>query len=167
MSGKGAIPATVGICLNHRYVCRVEAMSDARVVAGCLAGVILSLLLVGIVSGTLARHVVQVIPALFALWLVLQRPAIGAYAAIPIFVFWALIMAIIWLYLLGLSDITEGSFSAVEVVLTVVIALFSVWGTERSLHIERETSLIGLSGIAILFLVLQVAFMAASLEFFG
>ena len=34
-------------------------MSDARSVAGCLAGLAASLILVGLLSDTVARHVVQ------------------------------------------------------------------------------------------------------------
>ena len=111
------------------------------------------------------RHVVQVVPVLLVLGLMLRRPVTGAYAGAPIFIFWALIMALIWLYLLGLS-VVEGSYSAIEIVLTVVIASCCVWGIASSLRVGRPHSLFHLAGTFTLFLALQVAFMAVSFEFF-
>ena len=138
--------------------------SNARVIAVCLIGVVVSLILVGIVSGTLLRHVVQVIPPLVALWLLLRKPETGAYAVATIFAFWALVMALIWLYLLGLSDIAYGSYSAIEIILTVVIAACSLLGIAMSLRVGRPLSLLRLAATVILFLALQIAFMAASFE---
>ena len=138
-------------------------MSNARTVALCLIGVVVSLILVGIVSQTLLRHVVQIVPALLALWLVLRKPAVGAYAATPIFAFWALIMALIWLYLLGLSGIASGSYSAVEITLTVVIAACSLLGITKSLRVGRPLSR-SMAVTAVLFLAMQTVFMVASFE---
>ena len=114
-------------------------------------------------SQTLLRHVVQIVPALFALWLVLRKPAVGAYAATPIFAFWVMIMALIWLYLLGLSGIASGSYSAIEIILTVVIAACSLLGITRSLRIGRPLSR-SIAVTAIPFLAMQIVFMVASFE---
>ena len=54
--------------------------------------------MVGIESGTLVRHLVQIIPVLLALGLVIQRPEIGSAAAVAVFALWTLIMVLIWLY---------------------------------------------------------------------
>ena len=72
----------------------LSVATDARHVAACLAGVVGSLLLVGVVSDTLARHVVQVVPVL---------------------AIWGVVMAAIWAYPVGLSDIASGTYSGLEV----------------------------------------------------
>jgi hypothetical protein len=58
-----------------------------RIVLGCLIGLALALLLVGVVSGTVLRHVIQILPIVGAAGVLMQRPAFGAYAALPIFLF--------------------------------------------------------------------------------
>ena len=102
-----------------------KVANDARLVSACLVGVAVSLILAGVVSDTLARHLVQIAPVLFALALVLRRPAAGAWVAIPVLAVWGVVMIAIWAYLRGLSGLAEGSCSIVEVVLTIVIAAFA------------------------------------------
>src|SRR5437763_902113 len=77
----------------------------AKVVATCLGAVILSLLLVGVVSSTLLRHAVQVIPLVIALIAVARRSDWAGYLALPVFLFWFLISFAIWLFLLGIARI--------------------------------------------------------------
>ena len=142
-------------------------MSDARFVVGCLAGLAASLILVGFISDTVARHVVQIIPSIFALGLTLRRPATGAWVAIPIFVVWCAVIAAIWLYLLGLSDIVEGSYSALEVVLTIVIAVCSALGVAMSMRAGRTLPLTGRTTAFLGGLALQAASLILSFRFFG
>ena len=137
---------------------------DAGSVARCLVGVAISLLLVGVLSDTLARHVVQVLPVLLALGLALRRPAIGAYVATGVFVLWAFVMALIWLYLLGLPSLTEGTFTAGEVVLTIVIATCSAWGMRRALLEERGTPPHRKVRLTVFGFALQAAVLLASVE---
>jgi hypothetical protein len=59
-----------------------------RLVVGSLIGLALALLLVGLVSGTVLRHIVQIVPIMVVLAVVRRRPDWGASAVIPIFVFW-------------------------------------------------------------------------------
>ena len=93
-----------------------------------LGGVVAALLAVGVVSGTLMRHVIQVMPPAVALILVGIGSPYGRAAALPTLTFWAGLMVIIWLYLLGLSRWIAGRFTAVEVALTVTIALACLAG---------------------------------------
>jgi hypothetical protein len=65
-------------------------------VRACLIGLALALLLVGMVSGTFLRHVVQVLPSVLALVILRRRAAWGAYAALPIFMIWTGIVILIW-----------------------------------------------------------------------
>src|SRR5688500_18011654 len=69
-----------------------------------LGGIIAGLLGVGLVSGTLVRHAIQVTPAAVALALVVAGSRFGRAAALPILTFWAGLMAVIWLFLLGLHQ---------------------------------------------------------------
>jgi len=110
------------------------------VIASCLLGIILSLLLVGIISATLLRHVVQVIPAAVALVAVARRALWGPHAALPLFIFWLLIMLAIWLWLLGIARIVTGRFTPAEIVLTVVIGTCCAGGIVASLRTPTTTS---------------------------
>ena len=134
--------------------------------AGCLLGVVLSLLLVGAVSDTVERHVLQVVPALLALALVLRKPSVAAWFALPVFGVWLLIMVAIWLFHLGVAEITTGTFSAIEVFLTLVIAACSTFGLWKGIGLGREIPIWGrvitLTGGA----VFQVAFLVMSLQLF-
>ncbi len=88
-----------------------------------LAILILSLLCVGIVSHTFIRHVVQVIPPVIALLLVAKGSALGASAAAPILTFWLGVMVNIWMFLLGIVRIFTGTFTPIEIALTITSAL--------------------------------------------
>jgi len=88
----------------------------------------LALLLVGVVSATFLRHVVQILPIVLVVGVLARRPAWGAYAAIPIFLFWTFIVVLIWLFLLGLSRVANGHYTPIEVVSTFLMAGFSVVG---------------------------------------
>ena len=106
-------------------------ISSHRIVLTCLVGLGLALLLVGVVSGTLLRHVVQVTPIVIAAALVVRRPEWGAYASFPIFLFWLFIVVLIWLFLLGLSRIASGRYTPIEVVSTFLLAAFTIVGLTR------------------------------------
>ena len=90
---------------------------------GAMLTVLVALLLVGLVSGTIIRHAVQVLPVLVAAVVLVVQPAWSRFAALPIFAFWLFIMLLIWLYLLGLANVITGKFTPAEVSLTVVIGL--------------------------------------------
>lgn len=93
-----------------------------------LAGVIVALLAVGVVSHTPLRHVIQITPAAVAAIFVARAGRAARYAALPIFFFWLFIMVAIWLFLLGLARILSGHFTASEIALTMLIGVFSLLG---------------------------------------
>src|SRR5215469_1260940 len=97
-------------------------------VAGLCLVVISALYVVGMASGTVLRHVIQTAP----LWVAVlmggrYQPAVKWIAA-PMFVLWLLIMIAIWLFLLGWARIVTGTFSAVEIAMTIVIGAACVAG---------------------------------------
>ena len=78
----------------------------ARVTAGrrwasALSSVLVCLLLVGVGSSTLLRHVIQVMLIGLVLVAMSRGNRVGPYLALPIFTIWPLLMALIWLYLVG------------------------------------------------------------------
>jgi hypothetical protein len=102
--------------------------ANAKPVTICLGTIILSLLLVGVVSSTLLRHAVQVVPLVLALVAVARRSAWAGSLALPVFLFWFLISLAIWLFLLGIARIASGHYSPTEVALTVVMAVAGIVG---------------------------------------
>jgi len=107
---------------------------NTRAIAGCLAGVIVSLLIVGLVSGTALRHIIQVVPAGLAAVAVIRQDAWARYAVLPIFGFWLLIMVLIWLFLFGVAKLFSGHFTPIEIVLTIIIGACSCGGIIASLR---------------------------------
>lgn len=93
-----------------------------------LTAVIVALLLVGIVSQTFVRHVIQIAPLALALALGAYRPRLRGPVALPLFTSWLFVMGGIWLFLLGIAPVFTGRFPPVEIVLTIVIGLASVVG---------------------------------------
>ncbi len=115
----------------------------------CLAGVCISLIIVGVVSNTLTRHLIQIIPVVLVLAASLARMKWMVFAAFPLFIFWLLIMLFIWLYLLKIATLTRGHFTVPEILLTLVIGICCVYGIILSLsrlskarvtNIARETN---------------------------
>ena len=139
------------------------ASSGQRFVLGCLIGLAIALLLVGVVSGTFLRHIVQILPIVVVASVLTRRPVWGAYAACPIFLFWIVIVVLIWLFLLGLSRVASGHYPAIEVVSTFFMAGFSIAGVVRCIPLGRPLRPIGRALAVILFAVTQVGAMWVSL----
>ena len=140
-------------------------MSNAsRTIAVALLGVILGLLAVGVVSGTPVRHIVQSLPGALALGLVIRRVPEAAYAALPVFLFWLLIMVAIWLFLLNLARITTGHFSPAEIALTLVIGASCLVGLSQTFRGKPVASRAKRAAWAIAFAAFQIAALWVSLR---
>jgi hypothetical protein len=131
-------------------------------VTGYLFVVMAALLVVGVVSHTMLRHVVQVIPLITAL--LLRQSRAGTSAAAPLFGFWLLTMGAIWLFLLGVARIVSGRFTTTEIALTIVIGAGSLFGliaaSRRGPEDGLTARLITIAGFG----VLQLAAMIASFQ---
>ncbi len=139
-------------------------MSDEKFVLACLAAVSLLLLVVGIVSGTLIRHMVQIVPVLAAAGIVLRRPSIGASISIPVLVFWISMMVLIWLFLLGWSDIAYGTYSRAEVILTFAIASCATLGLSPSFRLGQPVAAWRRTYLSVLAAAVQSGFMILSFQ---
>jgi hypothetical protein len=142
----------------------VAVANQERLVRLCLGALILGLLLVGLVSGTLLRHLVQVLPAAIALGLVWRRVPWATYSALPVFLFWLLVMLLIWLSLLGVASIITGTFSAAERILTLAIGLSAIVGSAGVLRTAVDVGWAKRALVFLAFAVFQVAAMWASLQ---
>ena len=133
-----------------------------RLLTGAIAALVLGLLLVGVVSGTILRHVVQCIPAGAAAFLLRSRPVWGRPATIPIFAFWLFVMTLIWLYVLGVARVISGRFTPVEVLLTIVMGLACLAGLGTAPPALERRSWLTSAAAILLFLGLQFGFMRLS-----
>jgi len=122
-----------------------------------------ALLIVGGVSGEIARHTLQALPLAPAAILGLGGRRAAKWAGLPVFFFWFAIMALIWLYLLGISRIVTGTYSPVETAMTVVIGLACAIGFVACHFVKDKGKPVVLVVCLVLF-GLQVAVMAASMR---
>ena len=146
---------------------KAEPSLEVRQTAVCLIVVTVALIVVGVVSDTLGRHIVQAVPVVVTVGLVLRWPATGAWAAVGVFLVWLAVMAAIWAYLLGLSEIVSGTYTNFEVFLTIVIAGCSAHGAQRGVQAGRGLKLWMMAVPLAGGLGAQAATLALSIEVFG
>ena len=140
------------------------AHSNERIVQSSLVGLALALLVVGVVSGTLLRHIIQIVPIIAAILLFRRRADYLAYAALPLFVFWLFIVVLIWLFLLGVSRIANGHYTATEIAMTVLMAGSSLVGGVKSVAVGKPLRPLVRVFTFVLFAALQVVCMMLSLR---
>ena len=134
-----------------------------RTVRLCLVGVAFTLVLVGVVSGTPVRYLIQVLPIALALRLLARsQGSLGAYAAVALFSHWMLAMVLIWLFLLGLSDLARGQYPPIEVALTILVAFFCSVGILRGVRAGRLLGRIHRIATVAAFWIVQAGAMAVS-----
>jgi len=129
-----------------------------------LAVIAVALILVGVASGTVIRHMAQIVPLVLALALLFRRSVLGVVAAAPLFAFWLLVMGAIWLFLLGIARIFTGTFSPTEITLTCIIGLASVAGLAVAYRQRTSTAAAARLGTVIVFAVLQFGAMWLSVQ---
>jgi hypothetical protein len=130
--------------------------SFRRLVGSCLV-IVAALLVVGVVSRGILRHLVQTAPLWISVVLAARRSTLTRWAALPPLVFWLVLMTVIWLHLLGLAEWLTGSFSPIEVTLTVVVAGAALMGIrEASLVPASNARGLGAVGTMVSVAVLQL-----------
>jgi hypothetical protein len=138
-----------------------------RVLLAALAGLVLALLCVGLVSHTLLRHVLQVLPPVLALALLLRRSPHGVAGSVPLFVFWLGLMVSIWSYLLGGFRLFGGTFTAVEILLSIVIGGVSAMGLVAAWRLPTNSGRGSRLAAAVCFSLLQFASFWLSMQPFA
>ena len=99
------------------------------VIAVCSFAIIAALVLgVGVGSHLVLRHVVQTLLLWIPFTLGLKRSSAAGWVGLPLFLFWLMLMSLIWLYLLGISNMLSGNFTPREIAMTVIVGLSSIAG---------------------------------------
>jgi hypothetical protein len=107
---------------------------DTRVMVGCCVAIMAALLVVGAVSHIVVRHVVQTSALWIAIVLGVRNSKLTKWAALPCFVFWLLLMAAIWSFLLGWTSFLSGTFSPAEIAMTIIVGAASLAGIIRAAY---------------------------------
>jgi len=137
-------------------------MSTRGAVGLGLAGLATSLLIVGLLSGTVTRHVVQIIPAVLILAALRSGGRWPLHAALPVCTLWLLLMMMIWVTLAGVANPAPGTYSTGERVLTVTIAGSAILGGAASIKAGAGVRIVERIAAWALFAILQVAALWAS-----
>jgi hypothetical protein len=121
-----------------------------------LLTIIAALQVVGLVSHTTIRHLVQTSPLMIAIAVALVSPRWSAPAAAPLFAFWLALMALIWLFLLGVARIVSGTFQPIEIAMTIVIGFAALAGLTVSARSWPRRSAALSAAIVLLFAAAQL-----------
>ncbi|HEY6968622.1 MAG TPA: hypothetical protein VJA94_05435 [Candidatus Angelobacter sp.] len=120
-----------------------------------LVVLIICLVVVGFESGTPVRHAIQVCPAVLALLLAWTRHSWGAAASLPLFLFWMAISVLIWLHQLKIAHVITGKFTLTEIIITVIIFIAGLAGSDSSWRGARPMKGAGRVLLFLLFAALQ------------
>lgn len=82
-----------------------------------------ALIVVGFVSGEIARHILQTLLFWPAIALGFRNSDHARWTAAPMLLFWFVIVALIWAYLLHVSTIASGTYSPAEIAMTGVVGI--------------------------------------------
>lgn len=126
---------------------------QGRTIGYCALVTLVALYVVGAVSNGVLRHIVQTLPLWVPIFLGLRRSETAKWTSLPCFAIWILLMALIWLFLLGWVQVFSGHFTPLEIVLTLIIGAACVVGLitairwRTSVGWGRALSAAGLSAI--------------------
>jgi len=129
----------------------------SSVLTGCCVAITVALLVVGAESHGVIRHIVQTSPLWIAIVLGFRQSSFAKWAALPCFVFWLLVMTAIWLFLLGWAHLISGTFSPMEIAMTVVVGAASVAGIVTAVRMRSGVRASSATILTLLLAVLQVA----------
>lgn len=133
-------------------------------IAACCLAIILALVVgVGVPDHLVLRHVVQTLPLWAAVLLGFRRSAATGWLALPFFLFWFVLMTFIWLFLLGISRIVTGTFSPLEIAMTIIVGLASLIGIALFARIKSGLPAWGAAALFIIAAAAQFACFRASL----
>lgn len=127
-----------------------------KVIGYSALAMVLALYVVGMVSNGIVRHIVQTIPLWFPIVLGLRQQEIAKWTALPCFVSWLVLMALIWLFLLGWAKVVSGHFTPIEVAMTLVVGAGSATGLVVGMRWRTGVSWGKALFVTAIFAVLQV-----------
>jgi hypothetical protein len=130
--------------------------SPRMIAYSCLAALI-ALYVVGAVSNGSLRHEVQTLPLWVPIVLGFRGRELAKWAALPCLVIWLALMINIWLLLLGLPHFLSGTFSPIEIAMTMIVGGGSVLGIVAALRWKASVRVPVALAIAVVFAILQLA----------
>jgi hypothetical protein len=162
MSGKNS---SLGSGVREPQPMRNSTPTELIVIAtGCLAIILALVVGVGLVSHTILRHMVQTVPLWAGVILGFRRSRRASWVALPLFLFWLILMVLIWCYLLGIAQLISGHFSPIEIAMTIIVGMACVAGIagfvrfRSSLSPQYAAILFILAG-AIQFICFRISFL--------
>jgi hypothetical protein len=99
-----------------------------KAIGACCLAILIALYVVGAVSHGSLRHEVQTIGLWAPIVAGFNRREFARWCALPCFFFWFLMMTLVWLFLLGWSHLVSGTFSPIEIAMTLVVGVASAIG---------------------------------------
>ena len=132
----------------------IKPGDTSSIIAVCCLGIIFALVLgVGLASHLVLRHLVQTAPLWICVVLGFRHSRATYWVGLPLFLFWLILMALIWTYLLGISHFLSGHFSPIEIVMTLIVGASSVVGIGSLIRFKFSFSP---AGAAVLFVVMAI-----------
>jgi hypothetical protein len=128
----------------------------SRVIAFCALFLIAALYVVGVVSHGVLRHIVQTAPVWPTVVLGLRDSRWSKWTSLPCFFCWLLLMSLIWLFLLGWAHLISGTFSPVEIAMTIVVGVSSIAGLVTGLRMRSGTGAVSAAVMCLLMLGVRV-----------
>jgi hypothetical protein len=147
---------------------RIQRPGDSRstetvVIAICCLTIIAALVLgVGLATNLVLRHVVQTIPLWVGVILGFRHSRATAWATMPLFLAWLILMALIWSFLLGISHVLSGHFSPIEIVMTVIVGIAALAGIGSFFRFRSSLSPLTAGLLFVLMAVFQVVCLRVS-----
>lgn len=131
--------------------------SDFVVVIVCCVAIFAALMVVGAVSHGVIRHIVQTAPLWVAIVLARRGSPLSKWAALPCWAIWLFFMGNIWSFLLGLPHFLSGTFSPIEIAMTLVVGVASLLGLVKGFTMRSGIAWSKAAGVALALLILQLA----------
>jgi FtsH-binding integral membrane protein len=128
----------------------------------CLVIIAALVLGVGLATHLVLRHIVQTAPLWISVILGFRHSPVAAWAALPLFLVWLVLMALIWLYLLGISNLLSGHFAPVEIAMTIIVGAGAVAGIGGFIRFKSSLAPTKATGIFVLMLAIQLACLRVS-----
>ena len=138
--------------------------SRIRAIGICALVLIVSLYIVGIVSHGIIRHIVQTAPVWLVVWLGFRRSPWTKWAILSPFVLWLLLMINIWMLLLGLPHLLSGTFTSIEIAMTITVGVAAVVGIANALRVRTTVPWTSAVRMLLLMACVQVFALWVSLQ---
>jgi hypothetical protein len=110
---------------------------------------------IGFASRLVLHHLVQTLPLWVGVVFGFRRSLATGWIGLPLFLFWLVLMALIWLDLLGITRVLTAHFSPLQIAMTIVVGVGSVVGIAMFWRFKSSLSLTSAAGLFIIFAAIQ------------